>query len=114
MFTNSNWPIVSEHRRMVGDNLDLIVQKFADGCVQVCRNYAGESWHIDVLVPRALAAKIARRRLRLGDDSGCWAPDYLCHAVGYGGPGQAFTHEPCRMKSYRKYVWISQSGGLDI
>ena len=108
--------LIREHRREMLNGSELFVRWYKDGCREVLWRHE-ESWHAVIAVPRDLAARVAKERLRWGVDAdyGCWAPDYLCRAVVYSGPGLWFVNAPTRSKRrFPRYIVVYQSGGMDV
>ena len=103
------------------DGLRRCVQTFSHGVRHVTTRYRGESWHTYLIIPRAALIEGIRRRRSQGaqyHDCDWWTliPDIdrWVRPAGCGGPGRPFAREPRRMRSSRRYMVISQSGGLDI
>ena len=79
-----------------------------------------EYWSVYIIIPRkTVLAEI--RKLRAKGFRRFDAYDHLPESAtdllrceGYGGPGRAFVNRPFKYKSSRKFVILSQSGGLDI
>jgi hypothetical protein len=97
------------------------VQTFTYGIRRVTKDYHGESWHSWLIIPReALVAGIRRRRAAGAQYHDCewWTLipglERWIAPAGYGGPGRAFAREPHPMRYSRRFMVISQSGGLDI
>lgn len=103
---------------------DRIVRLYTGGIREVvhcCAN--GEYWSRYIIVPRRLILnEIRKLRAKGAIVIGQWdfwellpeGASELIRSERYSGPGQSFTHRPCRVKSSRKYIVIHQSGGLDI
>lgn len=80
-----------------------------------------ECWTTYTIIPRA-AMVAGVRRLRANGrqyhDCDWWklisGMDRWIAPGGYGGPGRAFSNDPHRMRSSRRYVVYAQSGGLDV
>ncbi len=97
------------------------VQTSSDGIRRVTTQWRGETWQSHLIIPReALIEGIRSRRAQGAQYHDCdwWtlipSIDRWIRPAGYGGPGRAFAHAPSLTKSSRRFIVVSQSGGLDV
>lgn len=105
---------------------ERIVRIYTGGIREVVHIYHhGESWSRYIIIPRRqILNEIRKLRERGCPIAGHWTfwellpeevSNQMIRSESYGGPGRPFTHRPYKVRSRsRKYIVISQSGGLDI
>lgn len=101
------------------ERTDYTLDLYPDG-IRVITHQREDWWSRYVVIPRATALRYVRR-LRLGHgkplhDCGwtAWLPEGILDPEYYGGPGRPFVHRPIRLTYSRRFLVISQTGGLDI
>lgn len=84
---------------------------------EVVRSYE-ECWYSYVIIPRALANQWIRKQRAKGYRWGSIDPigvgrEWLSYSY-YGGAGRAFANEAHITKRSRRFLVITQRGGLDV
>ena len=96
------------------------VQTFNGGIRRVTTDFYGESWHSYLIIPRDALIDGIRKRRRGAQYHDCewWTLipgiERWFSPAGCGGPGQSFANDPHQVGASRRYMVITQSGGLDI